>query len=157
MTLQAQIAKQVRDLHFGDNPANPYMEGLLQGVTRAQATTQVYDLNTIAKLVFHVNYYIAGVADVLDGGDLVIRDKYSFDLPPIESDADWQTLLDKTWADAERFATLIEELPESRLWEPFYDQKYGSYFKNLEGIIEHTHYHMGQIALIKKIVNTKHK
>ncbi len=61
-------------------------------------------------------------------------------------------MLDKTWTDAETFATLIEQLPEDKLWENFSDKKYGIYYRNLHGIIEHIHYHLGQIVLIKKIL-----
>ncbi len=61
-------------------------------------------------------------------------------------------MLEKTWADAENFAGMIEQLPESKLWEDFADPKYGNYYRNLVGIIEHIHYHLGQIVLIKKML-----
>lgn len=60
--------------------------------------------------------------------------------------------MNKTWTDAENFASLIEQLPESKLDEIFVDEKYGSYYRNFLGIIEHIHYHLGQIVLIKKIL-----
>jgi hypothetical protein len=44
-------------------------------------------------------------------------------------------------------------LPESKLAETFSDEKYGNYYRNIHGIIEHTHYHLGQIVLIKKILS----
>ena len=65
---------------------------------------------------------------------------------------DWEKLLAKLFADAETFAGLVEQIPESRLAEIFCDEKYGNYYRNLTGIIEHTHYHMGQIVIIKKIL-----
>ena len=55
--------------------------------------------------------------------------------------------------DAENFAILIEHLPEAKLGEIFTDEKYGNYYRNVHGIIEHTHYHLGQIVLIKKILS----
>ena len=61
-------------------------------------------------------------------------------------------MLDKTWRDAENFAGLVEQLPEHKLWEDFTDKKYGNYYSNIHGIIEHNHYHLGQIVLIKKIL-----
>ena len=79
-------------------------------------------------------------------------DKYSFDLPPVASQEDWEKLLDKTWTEAENFARLIEQLPDSKLGETFCDEKYGNYYRNLHGIIEHLHYHPGQIVLIKKLI-----
>jgi hypothetical protein len=109
-------------------------------------------LNTIAALVFHINYYVVAVLSVLRGNPLNAKDKYSFDLPPIQSEEDWNKLLDKTWTDAQDFATAIEQLPETKLWEDFNDSKYGNYYRNLLGVIEHTHYHLGQIVIIKKIL-----
>jgi hypothetical protein len=73
----------------------------------------------------------------------------------MKSEADWQNLMAKLFADAEKFANLIEQLPESRLGENIADEKYGNYYRNLHGIIEHTHYHLGQIVLIKKIILNK--
>ena len=31
-------------------------------------------------------------------------------------------------------------------------EKYGTYYRNFHGLIEHAHYHLGQIVLIKKLV-----
>ena len=99
-----------------------------------------------------MNYFVRAALDVLEGKPLNAHDKYSFDLPEIQSREDWEKLLDKIWADAEKFASLVEQLPESRLWEDFTDSKYGNYYRNIHGIIEHTHYHLGQIVLVKKII-----
>lgn len=124
----------------------------LTGVTWQQAVTKVSSFNTIAALVYHVNYYVSTVLKVLQQEPVDAHDKYSFDLPPIQSREDWEKLLNKTWADAENFAAQVEQLPESKLFEDFWDKKYGNYYRNLHGIIEHTHYHLGQIVLIKKIL-----
>jgi hypothetical protein len=47
---------------------------------------------------------------------------------------------------------MIEQLPETKLWEDFWGEKYGNFYRNFHGIIEHGHYHLGQIVLIKKII-----
>ena len=152
MNLTKQIAKHFRDVHFGGNWTSVNLKDSLADVTWQQATTQVYSLNTIATLVFHMNYYVSAVLKVLQGEPLNAHDKYSFDHPPIRSQEDWEKLLDKTWSDAENFANLIEQLPGSKLGETFSDEKYGNYYRNLHGIIEHIHYHLGQIVLVKKIL-----
>lgn len=153
MNLTAQIAKHFREVHFGDNWTSSNLKDALAGVSWQQAVTKVDSLNTIAALVYHINYYVSAVLKVLQGEPLTASDKYSFDLPPITSDEDWQRLLDKLWTDAENFAAMIEQLPDSQLDEIFVDEKYGTYYRNLQGIIEHTHYHLGQIVLIKKLVS----
>jgi uncharacterized damage-inducible protein DinB len=152
MNLPAQIAKQFRDVHFGGNWTAVNLKENVADTAWQQAVTKVYSFNTIADLVFHMNYYVNAIMKVLQGKPLDAHDKYSFDHPPILSQADWEKLLDKTWTDAENFAHLIEQMPESKLGEIFSDKKYGNYYRNINGVIEHMHYHLGQIVLIKKIL-----
>ena len=154
MNLSGQLAKHIRDVHFGGNWTSVNLKDTLADVTWQQAIIKVQSLNTIATLVYHVHYYISAVTKVLEGGPLEAKDIYSFAHPPIRSQDDWQALLDKTWADAETFAALVALLPESLLWESFTDEKYGTYYRNIQGIIEHTHYHLGQIVVIKKMMIT---
>ena len=157
MNLTAQIAKHFREVHFGVNWTWSNLKDNLADVTWEQATTQVHGLNTIAALVFHIHYFVGVTLKVLQGGPLEGSDKYSFDLPPIQSQEDWENLLAKVWADVETYAALIEQLPEQQLWEVFSQEKYGNYYRNLHGIIEHTHYHLGQIVVIKKILSQTKK
>ncbi|MCB0518315.1 MAG: DinB family protein [Lewinellaceae bacterium] len=152
MSLSRQIAGQFKEVQLSGTWVATNLKTQLSDVTWEQATTKVGPLNTIAALAFHINYYVAGLVQVLEGGPLDIRDKYSFDMPPIHSQADWEKLLDKMWADAEKFASLVEQMPDERLWEGFVDEKYGNYYRNLLGMIEHSYYHLGQIVLIKKIL-----
>ena len=155
MNLPAQIAKHFRDVHFGGNWTTSNLKDNLHDVSWQQAITPVYSFNTIATLVYHMNYFVSAVLKVLEGKPLNANDKYSFDCPPIRSQEDWEKLLDKTWADAENFASLAEQLPEDKFGEIFTDEKYGNYYRNIHGIIEHTHYHLGQIVLIKKLLKQR--
>lgn len=152
MNVSKQIAKHVREVYFGGNWTCSNLKETLTDITWRQATTQVYSFNTIATLVYHVHYFVRAVTRVLQGGPLDANDKFSFDHPPILSQDDWENFLASVWSDAEIFADLIERLPESTLGEIFADEKYGIYYRNLQGIVEHTHYHLGQIAIIKKIL-----
>ena len=152
MNVTAQVAKQLRDVHFGGNWTASNLKQHLSDVTWQQATTKIPSFNTIAALVYHMNYYVSAVIKVLQGGPLDAHDKYSFDHPPVLSQQDWENLLDKTWLDAETLATLIEQVPDAKLSENFLDGKYGTWYRNLDGVVEHIHYHLGQIVLIKKML-----
>ncbi|MBL7737944.1 MAG: DUF1572 domain-containing protein [Chitinophagaceae bacterium] len=152
MNLSEQIAQHFRAVYMGGNWTSSNLKDQLDGVDWQQATTRVHSLNTIALLMYHMGYYVSAVLNVLQGRPLDASDKYSFDLPPIQSPGDWEQLKEKTFADAEQFALLVEQLPETKLWEDFSDKKYGNYYRNICGIIEHNHYHLGQIVLIKKIL-----
>ncbi len=155
MNLTAQIAKHFREVLFGGNWTESTLKDHISGVTWEQATKQVGSLNTIAMLVYHMNYYVVAALKVLENRDLDSHDKDSFACPPIRSQEDWEKLLDKTWSDAEKFATLVEQLPDSKLEETFAKEKYGNYYRNIHGIIEHYHYHLGQIVLLKKLTQSE--
>jgi hypothetical protein len=155
MNTPKQIAKHFREVHFGGNWTFVNLKDTLSDVTWLEATTKYQDFNTIATLLFHINYYVNPVAKVLQGEPLNASDKFSFDCPRITSQEEWENLVQKALDEAERFALEIEKLVESKLFEVFSEEKYGNYFRNLFGIIEHIHYHLGQIALIKKMIRQK--
>jgi len=152
MKLAKQISQQFREVLLDGEWVATNFKAQLSDVTWEQATTKIGSLNTIAALTFHINYYVAGIVNVLEGGSLDIRDKYSFDLPLIESPRDWENLLNKMWSDAEKFADLVEQMPDEKMAEVFVDEKYGSYHRNIDAMIEHSYYHLGQIVLIKKLL-----
>ncbi len=119
----------------------------LEDVDWQQATTKVHSFNTIAALVHHMNIYVNAVITVLNGEPLTASDKLVLIIPLFFPPDDWKKLLDKTGAEAEQFALMVEQLPEDKLWETFADGKYGNYYRNIQGVIEHAHYHLGQIIL----------
>ena len=155
MTLPQQIARQFSEMYFGPSFTGSYFKEHLEELTWQQATTKVQQLNTIALLTFHINYYVSAVLKVLKGGALDAHDKYSYDMPPIQSQEDWEKLLAKFWKDAEEFAELVEQMSGDQLLAAFEKEKYGNYFRNLIGMLEHSHYHLGQIAIIRKLILEK--
>lgn len=135
--------------------ANTNFKEQITQVSWQDSIHKIGNLNTIAALTFHINYYVGGVLNVFYNGKLEIRDIYSFDLPPITSESDWKMLVDAFISNAEKLAQQIEQMPEAQFQEKFVDEKYGHYLRNIDGIIEHAYYHMGQIALIRKMISEK--
>ena len=132
--------------------ANTNFKHQLAGSDWKTATTQIGSLNTIAVLAQHIHYYIGGIMNVFKGGTLDIRDKYSFDFAPVESQQQWDAFLSKFWEDSEAFAAFVEQLDDATLDAPFVDEKYGNYRRNIDGMIEHAYYHLGQIVMLKKMI-----
>ena len=75
---------------------------------------------------------------------VISRVLFSFGTKQIEG----SDLLD----NAERFANHLDGFTQADLERPFADSKYGDYQKNMNVLIEHSYYHLGQIALIKKMI-----
>ncbi|HRO45029.1 DinB family protein, partial [Agriterribacter sp.] len=156
MTRNIFIANRLREVLInGHWIANTNYKEQLLSITWEQAIQKIGTLNTIAALTFHINYYLAGLLHVFNGGKLEISDQYSFDLPPIQSEREWKSLVADFLSNAEKFAAQVEQMADSRLDEPFADEKYGNYLRNIEGVIEHSYYHLGQISLIRKVIAEK--
>jgi len=149
------IAKRFREVILdGTWIANTNFKHQLSDLDWQLATTKIKNLNTIAVLAQHIHYYINGVKNVLKGGSLDIKDQFSFDFEPIRSQEEWDTFLTHFWNDAEEFASLIDQMPEEKLSAVFVDEKYGTYERNIDGMIEHSYYHLGQIVLLRKMLAT---
>lgn len=113
------IANRLREVLLqGTWIANTNCKVLLESVTWEQATQKFQGLNSIAELTHHINYYVEGLLNALAKGRLEIQDKYSFDLPPIRSDADWQDLLGRFFRHAELFAVAVEDSLMDNPWLP---------------------------------------
>lgn len=153
MPTNTSLASRLREVYLnGRWIANTNLQELLQDVTWEQATHKPGNLNSIAALTYHLNYYLAGLLSALETGKLEISDKYSFDLAPMESEADWQQLRSAILDNAEKFTAWVEQTNDHLLCQPFFDEKYGTYERNIEGVIEHSYYHLGQISLLKKLI-----
>lgn len=153
MTTTQQLTNRFKEVFLnGTWVANTNYKHILKDVSLKQANTKISSLNTIALLTFHINYYVAGVLNVFENGKLEISDKYSFDAPEISSEQDWQTRKNELFENAEKLAQHIEQLTAKELQQSFVDKKYGNYLRNINGIIEHSYYHLGQISLIKKMI-----
>ena len=85
-------------------------------------------------------------------GRLEISDKYSFDLPIDFTETDWKNLVTDILGKAEKFAMHVEQMNDNLFDQPFVDEKYGNFLRNIEGLIEHSYYHLGQISFIKKMM-----
>ena len=151
------IANRLREVLLnGHWIANTNYKEQLLGVDWEQAIQKVDNLNTIAALTFHINYYLVGLLNVLNGGKLEISDKHSFNFPAIKDEKDWSKLVNEFLSNSEKFSNKVEKMDDSMLDQLFVDEKYGSYLRNIEGVIEHCYYHLGQISLIRKMITQNH-
>ncbi|SFD65073.1 DUF1572 domain-containing protein [Flavobacterium phragmitis] len=148
-----EIANRFRETILnGTWIANTNYKDQLENLDWKIAVTPIQNLNTIALLAQHIHYYIDGINNVFKGGTLDIKDKFSFDFPPISSQEDWDIFLTRFWNATEEFASFVEQMSDEKLNQFFVDEKYGSYRRNIEAMIEHGYYHLGQIVLIKKLL-----
>jgi len=145
-----QFAKHVHQVYFGGNWTEVNVKETVSNITWKTASKKIEGFNTILALTYHIHYFTKVQLKVLEDGILEGKDSESYDHPEITSKEEWESLHKTMWKEAERFTKLLSELPDSTLRQPFTNEKYGSYEQNILGLLEHTHYHLGQIIILKK-------
>lgn len=152
MQTAKHLAKHAHEFHHGINWTWSNLAEVLKDVDWQMATKKLGSCNTIAALTYHIHYFYVVTIKVFKGGPLDGNDKLSFDHPAINTQEDWDALLETVWKSAKLFSEQVASLSEEKLWETFCDEKYGNYYRNIQGVIEHSHYHLGQIAILKKLI-----
>lgn len=153
MTRSQCLSKRLQEVFIdGQWIANTNYKAQLEQINYSQATTKIGELNTIALLTFHINYYLEGLIHVFNGGPLTISDRHSFTMPAMETQEAWHLLKNDLFKNAGIFIKQVAALEDSALEAVFVKEHYGSFERNIEAVIEHSYYHLGQISLIKKII-----
>lgn len=152
------LANRLREVYLnGTWIANTNYLHQLQQVDWQMALKKIGEHNTIAVLTFHIQYYIDGILEVLNGGPLSIRDVYSFNMPELNSESEWQERIEIFAGKVELLAGRIEVMTDKELESPFVMENYGIWYRNIDGLIEHGYYHLGQISLIRKLISSDSK
>lgn len=153
MNASQLLAEKLQDVFLkGKWIAHTNYREQLEQLSFSDAITRIAGLNSIAQLSFHIDYYLAGLIDVLKGAPLNMSDQLSFDLQDLQSPEEWQLLVQRLLQHANTFAELVAAIPDSQLNAAFVAPQYGTYRKNIEAVIEHSYYHLGQIVLIRKLI-----
>ena len=147
-----RIADQLHRAFGGDPWHGPPLRDLLAGVTAAQALARpVPSAHTIWQLVLHIDIYLRVTLDAIGGTPLPRLYETQTDWPDItdKSDGAWNTAVDALFRNAEQLVHAIRVLPDSKLNDTAPGRDYNFYYL-FHGVVQHSLYHGGQIALLKK-------
>lgn len=154
MNKSLQLANRFREVIFdGTWIAHTNFKMQLSNINLETATKKIENFNTIADLTQHILYYLKGLNEFFQKGTLTISDTYSFDFPPITCEEDWAQIKSNFFTEASIFATIVEKFTETQLNETFVKNEYGTFERNIDAMIEHCYYHLGQIVLLRKFIN----
>ena len=149
MSEVARIVDQLKRIHESDAWHGPALRELLADVSAEQAAARpVPGRHSIWELVLHIAAWEDVFLRRLEGHSL--DEPEQGDFPPVgePSQENWERAL--AWLDSVH-AQLIERvssLSESGLQEIVVGKDYSIRFM-LDGIVQHSVYHAGQIALLK--------
>ena len=150
MSEVARIADQLRRSFEGGAWHGPAIVELLKGVTAAQAAAKpLSGAHSIWELVLHIAAWKRAVRRRLEGKATEVSPEDNFPVVRDASAAAWRQAQQRL-ADAHReLEEAVAALPESRLDEIAPGRDHTIYFM-LHGQVQHTLYHAGQIAVLKK-------
>ena len=72
----------------------------------------------------------------------------------IKNENDWAKLKEKSLQSARDLSSAVKKFPEEKLFDLTINGD-GTYYKMLHGVIEHAHYHLGQMVLLKNLIRQK--
>lgn len=151
-----RIADQLKRAHECGAWHGPAVDELLKGVTAAQAAARhVEGAHTIWELVLHVEAWERAILRRLGGDAAQIY----------QTEEDWSSLAEasaEAWASARRQMTetyvalreAVLQVDDADLDEPILPNMSTRYV-SLHGTIQHTLYHAGQIAVVRKALGLK--
>ena len=147
-----RIADQLRRAFAGDPWHGDPLRDLLAGVTVEQACARpIESAHTIWELVLHVDLYAHIALQATQGVPMPRLSLSGKDWLTVENDREpaWIAATAHLFETAELLARAIEGFADERLLDSAPGRDYDFYYL-FHGIVQHSLYHGGQIALLKK-------
>ena len=154
MTEIERIADQLRRAHEGEAWHGPSVEEILKDVSAETALRRpVAGSHNIWEIVLHIGAWESIVQRRLSG-EVVTAVTPEQDWPVVgeSSDSAWKSTRDEIRLGHERLQQAITRLADRQLNEPVPGMGYNVYVM-LHGAVQHTLYHAGQIAILKKVAS----
>lgn len=155
MKLTSLIAQHLIDVHEGNNWTDVSLADVLKDVTLQEATTlTAASPNTIASLLQHITYWNRVMVQRIAGNEVIIDEHNGFKLPLLQTEDDWLKLKIDNNLSSHELAAAMVHFEDAKLEEPLVKGGSSAY-KNLQGAVEHVHYHLGQMMILKKLIKAK--
>ncbi|MGA9772186.1 MAG: DinB family protein [Blastocatellia bacterium] len=150
MSEARRIKSLLRRAYEGQAWHGPSLRELLNGVTAEQAVRKpLAQAHSIWELVLHISAWESAVLKMLEGQYVEAPDEGDWPAVTETSDEAWQEALAVLESRHMKLRDAVARLEDERLNEPMAEGKPSAYFA-LHGVIQHTLYHAGQIALLKR-------
>lgn len=154
MDIKSLVSQHIREVLKG-NWSDIFLTDVLQDVTLDEANFIPPSKNSIAMLVHHLKFYNDVVILRLQNDTRPVNyETNGFDVPVLSSGESWQQLKEDTFSSFIKLAEEVEAMPEGKLFE-LTPSGSATFYKTLHGVVEHAHYHMGQMMIIKKLIRNK--
>ncbi|MDQ2773911.1 MAG: DinB family protein [Acidobacteriota bacterium] len=144
-----RIARQLRLFYEGPSWLGPPLKELLSDIGEEHARRRgLTDAHTIWDLVLHIAGWLRIARERLSATHTRDMDAAE-DWPPMADS--WNDALSSLETETDALEQAILKFPEERLQESAPATEAQTFYVLLHGVIQHSAYHAGQIALLKKL------
>ena len=146
-----RIVEQMRLAFEGGAWHGPAVLEVLQGVSALMAASPaIAGAHTIWELVLH----LSATQDILlrrvRGQDAGLSDEDFWEPVPKATDENWQATLDQLSRQERELWATVAAFPDDRLDQKLMPSGTTTAYATFHGYVQHSVYHAGQIALLKK-------
>jgi uncharacterized damage-inducible protein DinB len=142
-----RIADQLRRAFSGEAWHGDAIRELLSGVTAEQARAHpLARSHNMWELVLHIEVWARAALEATQGVPMPRLYGTEKDWPPPAGD--WNEAISTLATTGERLTQAIEAFPDGRLEDTVPGRDYNFYYL-FHGIVQHSLYHAGQIAILK--------
>ena len=150
-----RIENQLQRAYEGDAWHGPALREALEGVTAEEASIRpLPGVHTIWELVLHIHTWQDAVRRWIEGDGRRPTDEEDWSSAPTASPEAWKAALESVAAGNRAIRRTVAGLDDKRLDETLPGGSRSTYVL-LHGVVQHTLYHTGQIALLKKAIATQ--
>jgi len=153
-----RIRDQFERAFDGEAWHGPSVQSLLNGVTAQQAAAHpIPGAHSIWELTLHIAAWEDACRRRLQGDPAQLADDENF--PPVtdSTEAGWESAKQKLSDTHQRLLAVLTTIDDSRLNDPIIDSSeipFSTAYVTLHGGVQHTLYHAGQIAILKKAIES---
>jgi uncharacterized damage-inducible protein DinB len=153
MIITTLIAQHLRQVYEGDNWTDVSIKATIKDIDWKQAQQQTEaSPNTIASLLHHLLYWNGIIMQRMKGETPLIPEENGYDVPFLRNEEEWNALKEKTHQSFIGLAAAIKNFPEEKLQDTYSPSIPSTYYRNFQGVVEHAHYHLGQIVILKNLI-----
>jgi hypothetical protein len=152
MTEPQRISTLLTQIHQGPAWHGPSLRETLEGVDARLASRRLLPhVHTIWELVLHLTAWLDIFRlRVMDKQHVEVSKEMDWPRMPSYTEENWQRSLAALFDAAEKASQMALEIPVERYEESIEGDSAAPLYTVLNGLISHTAYHAGQIAILRK-------
>jgi uncharacterized damage-inducible protein DinB len=151
MKASQRISGLFTNLYQGEPWIDVTLVDTLQHIPYQKAAEKYRNCNSIWEITNHIVAWRENVLQRVQGKVINTPNHNYFESIPDVSESAWQATLQNLAQSQKQWVTFLENFDEKE-FDALYPNNGLNYYEHIHGIIQHDAYHLGQIAILSKLI-----